>query len=111
MSGLINADELMDFIENRISDGSEDPASQYTIIRDEALMELGGMVKSMETVDAEPVKHAHWVERRSNNGNMHYICSHCGKEVSYPYAKRRWKYCVECGAKMDEELPEEGDTN
>ena len=48
-----------------------------------------------------PVVHAHWIERRAENGNMHYICSHCGKEVSYPYAKKRWKSCIECGAKMD----------
>lgn len=55
------------------------------------------------TVDAEPVKHAHWIEHRTNSGNMHYKCSHCGKEVAYPYAKKRWKYCIECGANMDEE--------
>lgn len=53
--------------------------------------------------DVKPVVPAHWIERRANNGNMHYVCSHCGKEVSYPYAKKRWKYCIECGAKMDEE--------
>ena len=52
---LIDADELIEFINGRISDGSEDPASQYTIIRDETLMEIGSKVKSMPTVDAEPV--------------------------------------------------------
>lgn len=54
------------------------------------------------TVDAEPVKHAHWIEFRTNSGNVHYKCSHCGKDVSYPYAKKRWKYCIECGARMDD---------
>lgn len=52
--------------------------------------------------DVAPVVHAHWIEFRTNSGNVHYKCSRCGKEVSYPYAKKRWKYCIECGAKMDE---------
>ena len=62
---LIDADELIEFINGRISDGSEDPASQYTIIRDETLMEIGSKVKSMPTVDAEPVircKDCKWYE-------------------------------------------------
>lgn len=57
-------------------------------------------VDMIRRIEAEPVKHAHWIERRTNNGNVHYICSCCGKDVSYPYAKKRWKYCIECGAKM-----------
>lgn len=60
-------------------------------------------VRQIRKIEAEPVKHAHWIEHRTNSGNMHYKCSHCGKEVAYPYAKKRWKYCIECGAKMDEE--------
>ena len=60
-------------------------------------------IDNAKTIDAVPVVHAHWIERRANNGNMHYVCSHCGKEVSYPYAKKRWKYCIDCGAMMDEE--------
>lgn len=59
-------------------------------------------VDECQTVDAEPVKHAHWIEFRTNSGNVHYKCSRCGKEVSYPYAKKRWKYCIECGARMDD---------
>ena len=62
---LIDADELIEFINGRISDGSEDPASQHTIIRDETLMEIGSKVKSMPTVDAEPVircKDCKWYE-------------------------------------------------
>ena len=61
------------------------------------------MIAHEETIDADLAVPAHWIERRANNGNMHYVCSHCGKEVSYPYAKKRWKYCIECGAKMDED--------
>ena len=60
-------------------------------------------LKELPSAQPEPVKHSHWIEHRTNSGNMHYKCSHCGKEVAYPYAKKRWKYCIECGAKMDEE--------
>lgn len=56
--------------------------------------------------DVKPVVHAHWIEFRANSGNVHYKCSRCGKEVSYSYAKKRWKYCIECGARMDEEEEE-----
>lgn len=61
-------------------------------------------VNQILMIEAEPVKHAHWIERRTNNGNVHYTCSCCGKEVSYPYAKKRWKYCIECGAKMEKDI-------
>ncbi|MSS57627.1 hypothetical protein FYJ51_01715 [Erysipelotrichaceae bacterium Oil+RF-744-GAM-WT-6] len=61
-------------------------------------------VNQIRRIEAEPVKHAHWIEHRTSSGNVHNVCSCCGKEVSYPYAKKRWKYCIECGAKMDEEI-------
>lgn len=68
---------------------------------DDAGSEFADMIEHAETIDTNPTVHAHWIERRAENGNMHYICSRCGKEVSYPYAKKRWKFCIECGAKMD----------
>ena len=68
---------------------------------DDAGSEFADMIEHAETIDANPTVHAYWIERRANNGNVHYTCSRCGKEVSYPYAKKRWKYCIACGAKMD----------
>lgn len=75
-----------------------------TFTGDDAGSEFADMIEHAETIDTNPTVHAHWIEHRAENGNMHYICSRCGKEVSYPYAKKRWKYCIECGAKMDEEI-------
>lgn len=63
--------------------------------------EIKTALEMVPAEDVKPVVHAHWIEHRANNGNMHYICSRCGKKVSYPYAKKRWKFCIECGAKMD----------
>lgn len=58
----------------------------------------------LPTVDAEPVRHGHWV--RNDNGT--YSCSECHSWIpseQYHYAR----YCLFCGAKMNEE--EESETN
>lgn len=68
--------------------------------------EIFFLLELEQSEDVKPVVHAHWIELRANNGNVHYRCSSCGKEVSYSYAKKRWKYCIGCGAKMDEEAEE-----
>lgn len=53
------------------------------------------------TVDAEPVKHGHWI------GDF---CSECGKDAlcdcdKYEiYGTIHSDYCPHCGAKMDEEV-------
>lgn len=49
------------------------------------------------TVDAEPVRHGHWI--RNDNGT--YSCSECHSWIpdeQHYYAR----YCLFCGAKMDE---------
>lgn len=53
------------------------------------------------TVDAEPVKHGKWIEKRKKTFfeglyEVKYICSCCGDVV---YGK--YNYCSDCGAKMD----------
>ena len=59
-----------------------------------------------ETVDAEPVVHAHWETNYSNNENeVYYSCSKCHYPVNC-WARLEGKYCLNCGAKMDEEAQE-----
>lgn len=101
----IDADELIKAFE-ALELMSGQYAESFTNMAGNRSMEIEcakDYIDNAKTIDAVPVVHAHWIERRANNGNMHYVCSHCGKEVSYPYAKKRWKYCIDCGAKMDEE--------
>lgn len=93
----IDADALEKTLGEWIRDHWTDAFTGY-----DAGAEFADMIAHEETIDAVPVVHAHWVEHRAGNRNAHYTCSHCGKEVSYPYAKKRWKYCIECGAKMEE---------
>ena len=52
------------------------------------------------TVDAEPVRHAHWIDTGSGQE-----CSEC-HEIQYGYDSGRY-YCANCGAKMDEATDEQ----
>ena len=51
-----------------------------------------GILDDAPTVDAEPIRHGHWVSRIKI-----YECSECGF-AGYP----EMNYCPWCGAKMDE---------
>ena len=82
---LIDADKLMQMI----------PTEEYN-----ARM----AITYAPTVDAEPVRHGHWVDM----GDFEQ-CSVCHgtqlKEIQTYYGKATWiktPYCPNCGAKMDE---------
>ena len=58
------------------------------------------------TIDVKPVQHGHWV--RNDNGT--YSCSECQSWIpneQHYYAR----YCLHCGAKMDEEKENECRSN
>lgn len=57
------------------------------------IMGVYDLIKSMPTIEAEPVVHAHW-----HTGMPFPICSNCNT-VSACHSP----YCGGCGAKMDEE--------
>lgn len=64
-------------------------------------------LNKVPTVEAEPVRHGHWIlyENQNqddvNNGNYLYVCSNCNH--SDLHAKTTdVPYCWYCGAKMDE---------
>lgn len=63
------------------------------------------IIQGMETIDAEPVRHEHWIEAHDNDG-MDYECSNrkCQCRISYNGAKVSgdFNYCPNCGANMDE---------
>lgn len=63
---------------------------------DEAIRRIG-------TVDAQPVKHGRWVERKSNyaQGGVVAKCSICQNDVQY--LGNPLNYCPNCGAKMEGE--------
>lgn len=57
--------------------------------------------ENAQTVDAEPVKHGHWVK----HDNSLWSCSQCDEAISMRrYMENELRYCSWCGAKMDEEV-------
>lgn len=45
-------------------------------------------------IDAEPVRHGRWKQRR----NGEYYCTNCGREERFIFQKN---FCPRCGARMD----------
>ena len=68
-------------------------------------------VENAPTVDAEPVKYGHWCFEEFPDGYYHWECSECKKwfkEDSMSLAEE-WKYCPNCGAKMDDVKEDEAE--
>ena len=69
-----------------------------------ALTAVGIDLKKLPTVDAEPVRHGHWIE----GNNFHWYsnsCSCCGYTRTTDIKSNgwnQWKYCPNCGAAMRE---------
>lgn len=64
-------------------------------------------IDNAPTVDAEPVKHGYWIEKRSSTGvfDYYFVCSECHKNtLGFLIAP---DYCPHCGAKMDGGIPDE----
>ena len=63
------------------------------------------IVDEAPTVDAEPIRHGHWVDVGSEVAR---VCSYCHEDVLYAVMYNlkgeevSLKYCPYCGAKMDE---------
>ena len=64
---------------------------------EELSKELMKAINHAPTVDAAPVKHGRWVEETDRVNHWH--CSNC--IVVWGVTHRAFKYCPNCGAKMD----------
>ena len=65
-------------------------------------------VNQIPMIEAEPVRPAHWIpdESETGEGSNTYKCSACGEIqmlIEGTPKDNGWKYCPNCGAKMDEE--------
>lgn len=91
---LIDADALSKMLDKHggIYGGKEAEMSEY----------FNSLLKYAPTVDAEPVIHAHWVDRKAISGKQLPFCSKCRRTGIY-----RTMYCSCCGAKMDEVVEHE----
>ena len=59
------------------------------------------MIGDAPTIEADPVRHGYW--ENANGRPKTYIrkCSVCGKEAYFCGRGCSYKYCPNCGAKMD----------
>lgn len=62
------------------------------------------------SADVEPVRHGHWVEHDEDTWSNEAECSECHKRIGHSGLPdrflREFKYCHNCGARMDEENSE-----
>lgn len=91
MTRLIDADELIEIINYTFS---KPPFSRKTIKH---------MIDMARTVDAVPVKGGKWIDDGQYDNffpHHEWRCSECGEhvlEIGVPW----FKYCPNCGARMD----------
>lgn len=88
---LIYADELRKVIDTSLT--------QYLsrLVDQDDVLEA---IDNTPTVDAEPVRHGHWLGKPIA-GYATVRCSNC--KSAFLENKGIWKYCPNCGTKMDEE--------
>ena len=62
-------------------------------------------INEATSVDAEPVRHGHWIKAELLHGEQYYICSACADIFRAPECMGNpiYSHCPFCGAKMDEE--------
>ena len=77
---------------------------QYDIIYSK--MDFCGWLDDAPTVDAVPVVHGHWREDQSGYG--FWICSACGFVSEASAADMLYKFCPNCGARLDEKDGDNG---
>lgn len=104
---LIDADALIKDIAKsiRLADEWEKESHEkkdkiglkYAIDTRRSLLSMISRIKEAPTIDAEPVRHGHWIIR---GGDM--WCSECGYEdVTENGEPEDYHYCPHCGTKMD----------
>lgn len=62
-----------------------------------------GMIRSMPTVDAEPVRHGRWIAMQEDYGDVYYVCSECNEAwflSDGTPVDNNMHYCTRCGARM-----------
>lgn len=100
MPKYINANSFLEYEENRCKNF---PPLIGTCSFDNATLreELANFLAA----DVEPVRHGYWIEHNENIWANEAECSECHKCIGYSGLPdrflREFKYCHNCGAKMD----------
>lgn len=101
---LIDRNTLIDLL-----DGMAAEAEGLKVDDDDSY--YNGLVDAMQcaegvppVIDVKPVQHAHWEDCDENGdeyGRGWYACGNCKHLVSMAFVLRPFKYCPNCGARMD----------
>lgn len=61
------------------------------------------IIDDAPTIEAEPVRHGEWTEKKSGKGvfDYYFICSECHKNTPDKAFLIAPDFCPNCGAKMD----------
>ena len=103
---LIDADKLVELIDDDIA-SLDMPREGYDVCLCTLRM-VKQYIKALPTVEAEPVKHGHWIDEGLVDGNQNRYCrcSECGKGDTQAISQRV-PYCWWCGARMDAQICED----
>ena len=96
MSRLIDADKFFMKAYNAsypVIHGNNDRENGLTMYG------IAQLLDEQPTIDAAPVVHGHWIGKPLA-GYSTVKCSACGS--AFVENNGKWKYCPDCGAKMDE---------
>lgn len=59
------------------------------------------LIEAAPTIEAEPVRHGRWVQGNVRPKTYFRLCSACKKVAYFCGEGCSYKYCPNCGAKMD----------
>ena len=62
---------------------------------------IRNFLNKQPTIEAEPVRHGYWENANSRPKTYIRKCSVCGKEAYFCGRGCSYKFCPNCGAKMD----------
>lgn len=103
MSRYIDADALLEKVQFRvrINDDTDKTIKQCVEI-------TRNLIKNAPTADVAPVRHGQWEDRENPQWRAYEIrhCSVCGWSIHKTKLRNtdlKWKYCPNCGAKLDGE--------
>ena len=77
----------------------------YDVSESEVINDFEKVIDAVPTTDVIPIRHGHWIaEENWTPDDYYYTCSICREDfymiVGTP-SDNNYKYCPNCGAKMD----------